>query len=234
MSTLREVVVDTETTGLNYRTGDRVIEIGCVELKNHIPTGKNLQLYFNPETKSVPEEAIKIHGLDDQFLKKHKPIRESVDDIINFLDKDTLIIHNAEFDLGFINNELNLCKKEKLTNPIIDTVTLARRKLGSGPVNLDALCKRFNIDLSQRKLHGALLDSSLLAEVYIELLGGRQTGLELKQRSSGFTNSLETKAKAKTINRPKLIDLSGEEKEAHKKFINTIKNPAWLSKIEKN
>ena len=175
---IREIVLDTETTGLNPQNGDRIIEIGCVELINHIPSGNNIQLYFNPETKDVSEEAEKIHGIKNNFLKKQKFFRDKVDEIIKFISNDTLIIHNANFDVGFINQELKLCNKEKLKNSIVDTVKLARKKLGGGAVNLDALCRRFNIDISGRKLHGALLDSHLLAEVYIELLGGRQTGLE--------------------------------------------------------
>ena len=175
---MREIVLDTETTGLDFISGDRIIEVGCVELINHITTGNKLQFYCSTD-KKISEGASRISGLTDDFLKQFPSFKEQVKKLLNFIKNDTLIIHNADFDLGFINNELKLMGANKIENNVVDTVVLARKKLNSRIVNLDYLCKKFSIDLSARTFHGALLDCQLLAEVYLELLGGRQTSLDL-------------------------------------------------------
>ena len=162
---MREVVIDTETTGLNYNLGDRIIEVGCVELNNHVPTGKTLQFYCRPD-KDISEGAKKIVGLSDIFLKKQKTFEENHEQLLNFIKNDTLIIHNAEFDIGFINNELSLIGKSPLNNPVIDTVPLARTVLNTRIANLDYLCRRFSIDLSDRSFHGALLSTLWLSCQY--------------------------------------------------------------------
>ena len=218
---MREIILDTETTGLSVENGDRVIEIGCIELLNHMPTGNTLQIYFNPETKKVSDEAIKIHKLDNDFLKKQPFFRDRVEDIMKFLSNDTLIMHNAQFDTKMINNELNICSRPPMENHIIDTLSLARKKFGSGAASLDALCKKFDITKGKREVHGALLDSFLLAEVYVELLGGRQQGFEF---SNAKKNTNNTKALKDKTN---LIIPTKEEIETHKNFIKSIKNSLW-------
>ena len=192
---MREIVLDTETTGLNYKGGDRIIEVGCVELTNHIPTGKNLQFYCSTDRK-IGEDVIKIHGLTNEFLSKHPTFKENSKNFFDFIKNDPLIIHNADFDVGFVNNELKLIGAKPITNNIVDTMLLARKKLNTRTTNLDYLCRRFSIDLHSRKLHGALLDCHLLAGVYLELLGGKQTSLNFsefkkKQRKSNNENPAE-------------------------------------------
>ena len=220
---MREIVIDTETTGLNYKSGDRIIEVGCVELKNHVPTGKTLQFYCNPN-KNISDGAKNIVGLSDDFLKKQKTFEENHKNMLDFVKEDTLIIHNAEFDVGFINNELSIIGKPPLKNPIIDTVTLARKVLNTRIANLDYLCRRFNIDLSDRSFHGALLDSQLLASVYLELKGGKQYSMELTTNDDGKNN-------AQIINnnneKTKEIKLNGEQILNHKKMLKKIKKPVW-------
>lgn len=182
----RQVVLDTETTGLSPATGDRLVEIGCVELVNHLPSGKTFHVYLNPQ-RSMPEEAFRVHGLSDDFLAD-KPLFSAVAaDFRAFIDDATLIIHNAPFDMGFLNTELEKLSQPRLTNEVIDTVMLARQRHPGARVSLDALCKHYGIDTSRRTLHGALLDSEILAEVYLELIGGRQAGLALvaENRISG-------------------------------------------------
>ena len=179
---MREVVIDTETTGLSYKSGDRIIEVGCVELNNYIPTGKTLQFYCRPD-REISEGAKNIVGLSNSFLQEQKTFEENYENLLSFLKEDTLIIHNSEFDLGFINNELSLIGVSPLKNPVVDTVSLAREVLDSRIANLDYLCRRFNIDLSDREFHGALLDSQLLASVYLELRGGKQFSMQLDQNT---------------------------------------------------
>ncbi len=220
---MREVVLDTETTGLSFRNGDRIIEVGCVELNNYVPTGKTLQFYCNPD-RQISEGAKNIVGLSDQFLNKQKSFKENHKTMLDFLGNDTLIIHNAEFDLGFINNELSLIDIEPLKNPVVDTVALAREVLNTRIANLDYLCRRFNIDLSDRSFHGALLDSHLLASVYLELKGGKQFSMQLDQS----TKIDENKTTNNTNNKKtKQIEITKEEIFEHKKMLNKIKNPIW-------
>ena len=221
---MREIVLDTETTGLNYRAGDRVIEVGCVELINHIPTGKNLQFYCSTDRK-IGENAVKIHGLTNEFLNNHLVFKEHLKNFYDFIQNDTLIIHNAEFDLSFINNELKLIGAKPITNRVIDTMSLARNKLNTRITNLDYLCRRFSIDLSSRKLHGALLDCNLLAGVYLELLGGKQTSFNLLEFEKNNTSPTKnSRANNNNINK---VELTNEEIQSHKEFVKSIKNTLW-------
>ena len=174
----REIVLDTETTGLSPVTGDRIVEIGCVELVNHIPTGKHFHRYLNPE-REMPEDAYRVHGLSDEFLRDKPLFAEIAEEFLGFVGDATLIIHNAPFDMGFLNAELERVRFASLSNEVIDTVMLARQVHPGARVSLDALCKHYGIDNSRRTLHGALLDSEILAEVYLELIGGRQVALAL-------------------------------------------------------
>ena len=220
---MREVVIDTETTGLNFKNGDRIIEVGCVELNNHIPTGKTLQFYCNPN-REISDSAKSIVGLSDDFLSKQKNFKDNHESLLGFLKNDTLIIHNASFDLGFLNNELLLIGLPPIDNPIIDTVNLAREVLNTRIANLDYLCRRFNIDLSDRSFHGALLDSQLLASVYLELKGGKQFKMELSRQNNNEKNPTNTNTnKQKT----KKIILNNNEFSAHKEMLKKIKNPIW-------
>lgn len=176
---MREIVFDTETTGLDPKTGDRIVEIGCIELFNHIPTGKSFHRYLNPE-RTMPIEAARVHGLDDAFLKDKPLFAHVVDELVEFFGDANLIAHNAGFDLAFVNAELARIGRPGLGDErVIDTIMLARRKHPGSPASLDALMSRYQIDASRRTLHGALLDAELLAEVYIELIGGRQAALVL-------------------------------------------------------
>ena len=221
---MREIVIDTETTGLSYKTGDRIIEVGCVELINHVATNKSLQFYCKVD-KEISEGAQKVTGITNKFLSDKKYFNDHCDDLLKFIDNDPLIIHNADFDIGFINNELSLLGKQKLSNPVVDTVSLARRVLKTRVANLDYLCRRFKIDLSERNLHGALLDSRLLAEVYLELKGGRQFSMSLTK------NNTETSEKIKNTtslqkNTIRFIP-SNHEVELHRKMVSEIKQPVW-------
>ena len=220
---MREVVIDTETTGLNYKAGDRIIEVGCVELNNHIPTGNTLQFYCKTD-KDISDGAKNIVGISEDFLSTQKTFEENHKEMLDFLKKDVLIIHNAEFDLGFINNELSLIGAPLLSNPVIDTVPLARQILNTRIANLDYLCRRFDIDLSERSFHGALLDSQLLAAVYLELKGGKQFTMSLDSASTNEKNtSINNINKEKT----KEIKLSKEQISSHKEMLKKIKNPIW-------
>ena len=220
---MREVVIDTETTGLNYKSGDRIIEVGCVELNNHIPTGKTLQFYCRPD-RNISEGAKAIVGISDEFLSKQKTFEENHKQMLDFFKEDTLVIHNSSFDLGFINNELKLIGLSPIKNPIIDTVSLAREVLNTRIANLDYLCRRFNVDLSDRSFHGALLDSQLLASVYLELRGGKQFSMSLDGPSGedlGITINNTNKEKTKEIK------LTEKQISLHKEMLKKIKNPIW-------
>ncbi len=180
---VREVILDTETTGLDPKKGDRLIEIGCIEIFNRIPTGREYHCFINPE-RDVPAEAEAIHGLSTDFLKGKPLFRRIARDFLQFIGDDTLVIHNAQFDIGFLNSELDRAGLGSISmDRVVDTLALARRKHPAGPNNLDALCKRYGIDNSKRTKHGALVDSLLLAEVYVELLGERQAALVLQSNS---------------------------------------------------
>ena len=225
---MREVVIDTETTGLSHKTGDRVIEVGCVELINHVATNNFLQFYCKVD-KEISSSAEKITGITNEFLNNKKNFNYHCDDFLNFIKNDPLIIHNADFDVGFINNELSLSGRASLKNPIVDTVALARRTLNTRVANLDYLCRRFKIDLSERDLHGALLDSRLLAEVYLELRGGKQFSMNLLKTDTTKTDLKTNKeSKNKTITK---FEISEQDKILHKKMLNEIKEPIWKKYI---
>ena len=222
---MREIVLDTETTGLDPGAGHRVVEIGCVELLNHVPTGRFYQAYINPE-RDMPEEAFQIHGLSEDFLADKPPFRDMVETFLAFLAEGKLVIHNASFDLKFLNAELAALDRPPLpAERAVDTVQLARRKFPRAPANLDALCKRLGVDASAREKHGALLDAELLAEVYLELMGGRQAGLEL---ASGG-EAVATGGGGESVARPpRPHQASAEELAAHEKFLTEeIEDPIW-------
>jgi DNA polymerase III subunit epsilon len=224
---MRRIALDTETTGLNPLDGHKVVEIGCVELDINIPTGKEWHTYLNPE-RSMPEAAFAVHGLDDNFLS-NKPLFKDISlDFLTFIDGAELVIHNARFDVGFLNNELKQANLPVISiDNAIDTVQLARQTIPGAAASLNALCKRFNIDLSQRGKHGALLDAQLLAEVYLELTGGRQSSLVLNQPSKKQNSSMEEiKAIEKELEHLSIL-LTKEEEEAHDKMLKKIKAPLW-------
>lgn len=220
---MREVVIDTETTGLNYKAGDRIIEVGCVELNNYIPTGQTLQFYCKPD-KNISEGAKNIVGISDDFLRNQKTFEENQQHFIDFIQKDTLVIHNSDFDIGFLNNELSLIGKPTLVNEVVDTVSLARKVLNTRVANLDYLCRRFNIDLSNRTYHGALLDSQLLALVYLELRGGKQFSMNL-ENSNNLKNPIYS-TKNDNI-QVKKINISENDISKHNEMLKKIKNPIW-------
>jgi DNA polymerase-3 subunit epsilon len=178
----REIVLDTETTGLSFLTGDRVVEIGGVELINHIPTGRHFHKYINPG-RQMTEDAFQVHGLSDEFLRDKPRFAEIAEEMREFFGDATLIAHNAPFDMGFLNFELELLRLPSLTNAVIDTVMLAREKHPGARISLDALCRHYGVDNSRRTLHGALLDSEILADVYLELIGGRQVAFALVEET---------------------------------------------------
>jgi DNA polymerase-3 subunit epsilon len=217
----REIVLDTETTGLSPVTGDRIVEIGCVELINHIPTGRHFHIYLNPE-RDVPDEAFRVHGLSTEFLRDKPLFRAEVDGFLEFIGDATLVIHNAPFDIGFLNFELEKLGRPSLSNQVIDTVMVARERHPGARVSLDALCKHYGIDNSKRVLHGALLDSEILADVYLELIGGRQVALALVAEShveSGITVSV-VPARQRPVPLPSR--LSDAEFAAHLKLVGTL------------
>jgi len=222
---MREIVLDTETTGLDPNKGDRLIEIGCVEIVNRMPTGQEFHVFINPE-RDVPAEAQAVHGISTAFLKD-KPLFPAVaKDFLAFIGNDTLVIHNAAFDVGFLNAELKRAKLPAISSTrVVDTLALARRKHPAGPNSLDALCKRYGIDNSKRTKHGALVDSLLLAEVYIELLGERQTALLLASKSAAAAQNARKGSKpgvARVRPQPLGSRLSAAEAEAHAAFIATL------------
>ena len=224
---MREIVLDTETTGLDPLTGHRLVEIGCVELDGHLPTGNNFHRYLNPE-RDMPDEAFRVHGLSEPFLSDKPVFAEVVADFLEFIADAPLIIHNAEFDMRFINAELTRLGFAVLPmSRATDTVAMAKKKFPGAQVNLDALCRRFGVDLSKRTQHGALLDAELLAEVYLQLIGGRQPGLELAIKT-GAGPAAAAAAVARPFREPRPHAPTAEETAAHQAFIGKLKNPVWL------
>ena len=210
---MKEIVLDTETTGISVKDGHRIVEIGCIELENLTPTNNKFHCYLNPERK-VSEKAFEVHGYSDEFLSTQKKFNEIVDDFLEFINNKRLIIHNAEFDIAHLNNELNLFGKNKIQNEIVDTLTLAREKYPGSQVNLDALCKRFRIDNSRRTHHTALIDCDLLAKVYINLIDQKEPTLDFKQNLESEENK-----NFKTEYFKKVVLPSTEELEKHKKYL---------------
>lgn len=228
---MREIVLDTETTGIDALNGDRVVEIGCVELFNHVATGQSYHVYINPE-RDMPAEAQAVHGLSADFLRQHKVFAEIVGDFLDFIADSPLIIHNAGFDMGFLNAELTrLGMKTMPGSRAIDTVQMARKRFPGASASLDALCRRFGIDNSSRTYHGALLDAQLLAEVYLELLGGRQPDLVLGAAATPQARAAQAggPALARDFRPPRPHAASEEELAAHAAFIATLKNPLWTA-----
>lgn len=211
---MKEIVLDTETTGLDIKDGHRVVEIGCIELENLIPTKKSFHCYLNPERK-VSEQAFKVHGYSDDFLAKQKKFSEIVEEFLSFIEGKKLIIHNAEFDLGHLNNELKILGKDKLKNNIEDTLILARNKFPGSPINLDSLCKRYRIDNSKRTKHTALIDCELLSKVYINLIDQKEPKLNFDEE----TLKKENDHNSKISYCKKIIKPSPEELELHANFL---------------
>ena len=234
---MREICLDTETTGISTRDGHRIIEIGALELMHHLPTGRKLHLYINPE-REIDDGAVAVHGITVDFLADKPVFADIVDEFLSFVGDDPMVIHNASFDMGFLNAEL-----KRLDRPVlpmarsIDTLMMARKKFPGAQANLDALCRRFEIDNSHRDLHGALVDADLLAAVYIELLGGRQPGLSLELDSQtqaadqGAPNSIEPDPRlhldAKLMRPIRAHAPTADELKAHAKFLEELKNPIW-------
>ena len=221
---MREIVLDTETTGLDPKLGHRIVEIGAVELINHIPTDNTYHCYINPE-RDVDRGAFEVHGLSTQFLSQFETFENVVDEFNAFIKGDPIIIHNAPFDIGFLNSELSAIGRNAIDeNRIIDTLPMARQKFPGAQVNLNALCRKYNIDNSHRDLHGALVDADLLANVYLELIGGQQPGLQLatERKKQGITESVVQKGRVKRV-----FAVNATELEAHSRLLDSLANPIW-------
>jgi DNA polymerase-3 subunit epsilon len=226
---MREIVFDTETTGLDHRQGDRVVEIGCVELINRVETGRTYHAYFNPGM-AMPSIAEQIHGLSDAFLSDKPDFHETVEDLLDFLDDSPLVAHNAMFDWGFLNHELGECGRMHIPlSRIIDTLAMSKTRHPGAKHSLDALCNRYGVDRSQRMKHGALLDAQLLAQVYVELTGGRQIGLEMGFDSKSMAPAPLQAAIPTAMNgrRPRIHEISAEERARHRVFIARLTDPLW-------
>jgi DNA polymerase-3 subunit epsilon len=222
---MREIVLDTETTGLDPDAGHRVVEVACLELQNHLATGRHFQRYVHPE-RDMPQEAFEVHGLSAEFLSQFSVFAEVAGEFLEFIGEDRLIIHNAGFDLKFLNAELTRAGCPLLApERAVDTVALARRRFPGAQVNLDALCRRFEIDNSARSKHGALLDCELLADVYLELSGGRQPGFELAQ---GAVTEEAAGGDGQRPHRPaRPHQPTDDERAAHEAFLTLVSDPIW-------
>ena len=231
---MREIVLDTETTGFEPDSGDRIVEIGAVELIGHMPTGRTYHQYINPE-RSMPEDAFKVHGLGDEFLADKPVFAQIVDEFLEFVGDATMVIHNASFDMKFINAELGWVGKPALPmSQALDTLAIARRKFPGSPASLDALCRRFGIDNSSRTLHGALLDSEILADVYLELIGGRQPDFGLSAAASSTTTSSAMSAddwRPQPRSNPLPSRITAEEAAAHTAFVDKMGDGALWKKL---
>ena len=218
---MKEIVLDTETTGISVKDGHRIVEIGCIELDNLIPTQKKFHCYLNPERK-VSEKALEVHGYTDEFLSSQKKFKEIVDEFLKFIEDKRLIIHNSEFDISHLNNELKILGKNKIQNKVIDTLVLARNKFPGSSISLDALCKRYRIDNSNRAKHTALIDCDLLAKVYINLIDQKEPKLDFNTVNEKLTDS----KKSNILYYKKVIKPTEDELKKHKEFlkINLKKN----------
>ena len=222
---MREIVLDTETTGLDPASGHRIVEIACLELINHLPSGRTFQRYINPD-RDMPDDAFAVHGLTATFLADKPRFGDIAADLLAFIDGAPLVIHNAEFDMRFLNAELTRLEQAALpSDQAVDTLMLARRKFPGSPNSLDALCKRFNIDNSARSLHGALLDAELLAEVYLELIGGRQAGFDLIQAEARAAAAAAASQGPSRPARPHAP--TPEERAAWAAMLAQLKEPLW-------
>jgi len=230
---MREIVFDTETTGLDPKTGDRMVEIGCIELINRVPSGATFHAYFNPQ-RDMPAGAEAVHGLSASFLSDKPLFAELAEELISFLGDSPLVAHNASFDFGFLNAELELAQMEPVSiERMVDTVAMARKRHPGAKLSLDALCTRYGIDRSHRVKHGALLDAELLAQVYVELTGGRQIGLELAAdavrvdtQQDGSKENILARADGER-REPRPHTASPEELARHRAFVETIQAPVW-------
>ena len=234
---MREIALDTETTGISPRDGHRIIEIGALELMHHLPTGRKLHLYINPE-RDIDAGAVAVHGITSEFLADKPVFADIADEFLAFVGNDPMVIHNASFDMGFINAELKRLDRQTLPmSQSIDTLMMARKKFPGAQANLDALCRRFEIDNTHRDLHGALVDADLLAAVYIELLGGRQPGLSLESNSQ---NETADQAAQTSVTPDPSFQIDGaeirpirahaptpDELKAHAEFLDGLKDPIW-------
>lgn len=231
---MREVVLDTETTGFDPEGGDRIVEIGAVELLNHLPTGRTYHQYVNPE-RSMPKDAFEVHGLGDEFLA-NKPVFSKVGQaFLDFAGTSKLVIHNASFDMKFLNAELRWCKLPTLPmEQALDTLAIARKKFPGSPASLDALCRRFGIDTSARTLHGALLDSEILAEVYLELIGGRQPDFMLNDAGGHGITKNDSAWQPKPRPMPLPNRVTAEETAAHQEFIQELGDSSVWRKLSKS
>ncbi|WP_417452328.1 DNA polymerase III subunit epsilon [Kiloniella sp.] len=230
---MREIILDTETTGFKPEEGHRIVEIGCLEVYQNLPTGKSLQLYINPE-RDMPEGAFKVHGISEEFLADKPLFADVVDEFLEFIGEDPLVIHNAPFDMKFLNSELKWAGRPNLKNKPIDTVVIARELFPGSPVNLDALCRRFEIDNSSRTYHGALLDCELLAEVYLELRGGRQHGFDLGAKkavssgnNSGQRQGINRTKTGKKVREARPHTVPEDELAAHSAMLKLLSDPIW-------
>jgi len=215
---MKEVILDTETTGLSAKDGHRIVEIGCIELEDLVQTKNRFHCYLNPERK-VSEKALEVHGYTDEFLSKQKKFSDVVDDFLNFIKNKTLVIHNAEFDLSHLNNELALLGKKKINNEnVVDTLTLARDKFPGSPTSLDALCKRYRVDNSKRTQHTALIDCDLLSKVYINLLDQKEPMLNFQSQDS---TKVQENSKEINLYYKKIIKPTDEEIKLHKDYLKT-------------
>ena len=211
---MKEIVLDTETTGISVKEGHRIVEIGCIELENLIPTKTRFHCYLNPERK-VSEKALEVHGYTDDFLASQKKFSDVGEEFLEFIKDKRLIIHNAEFDLGHLNNELSLFGKKKIENEVVDTLTLARDKFPGSPVSLDALCKRYRIDNSKRTQHTALIDCDLLAKVYINLIDQKEPTLDFQNQD----NEIIEKNVSGIVYFKKVVEPTSEELKKHKEYL---------------
>ncbi|MFT7058988.1 MAG: DNA polymerase-3 subunit epsilon [Pseudorhodobacter sp.] len=229
---MREIVLDTETTGFEPTEGDRIVEIGAVELFNHMPTGRTYHQYINPE-RSMPKSAFEVHGLGDDFLRDKPVFRDIAQDFLDFIGQDKMVIHNASFDMKFLNHELKVVGKPRLPDTqAIDTLLIARKKFPGSPASLDALCRRFGVDNSSREKHGALLDSEILAEVYLELIGGRQPDFALSAEPAETGSDGAASSDWRPMPRPNALPtrLSDDEAEAHAAFVAKLGDAAIWAK----
>lgn len=228
---MREIVFDTETTGFDPTSGDRIVEIGAVELLNHLPTGRTYQEYINPE-RTMPEGAFQVHGLGDDFLKDKPVFAKIAQGFLDFVGDAMLVAHNASFDMKFINAELGWLKLPPIpTSRAVDTLEIARKKFPGSPASLDALCRRFGVDTSARTLHGALLDSEILAEVYLELIGGRQPDFALAGNAAKTGSDAEDSWRARPRNAPLASLLSEKETTAHAEFVQKLGDDSVWKKL---
>ena len=225
---MREIVIDTETTGLDPQEGHRIVEVACVELMHHVPTGRKFHRYVNPD-RDIPADAYAVHGLTAEFLAGHPPFAAIADELAAFIGDDRVVIHNAEFDIAFINAELARLDRAPLACPFVDTLGVARRRYPGAPASLDALCRRFDIDLSVREKHGADIDCALLASVYLELLGGRQPGLDFAAATAELAIDQFGAAQQRPPRPARPHFPSEEELVAHQAMLAAIKAPLWLA-----